>query len=306
MATAPPRLVNEAVLPAPEGALEDWLAAREAAAAPPGVIVPGTEKRVRWQSGFENRRSPVSVVYLHGFSATRQELAPVAEQVADALGANLFETRLAGHGLARDPLSGIVAEDWLNDAAEALAVGAHIGEKIVLMGTSTGATLALSMAQHDGFAPVAALVLISPNFGPRDGKAELLTWPGGPQLAQLIAGDTRSWQAHNDLQARYWATSYPMDAAVEMMRLVRFARAALPLRLEADLLTLYSPEDTVVDPSRIEAAFAQIDATRRELVAVRDAQDPSRHVLAGNILSPRTNREVTGLIVAFLGGPRVD
>lgn len=290
----------------PVGALGDWLEQREAAAAPAGAIVPGTEKRVRWQAGLENRRSTLAVVYLHGFSATRQELAPVAEQVADALGANLFETRLAGHGLARDPLTGVVAEDWLDDAAEALAIGARIGEKIVLMGTSTGATLALAMAQHTGFVPVTALVLISPNFGPRDGKAEMLTWPGGPQLARLAVGDTRSWQPHNERQAKYWATSYPMDAAVEMMRLVRFVRATLPLRLDADLLTLYSPEDTVVDASRIEAAFAQIEAPRQKLIVVRDTQDPSRHVLAGDILSPQTNHEVAGLIVAFLGGPRGD
>ena len=62
-----------------------------------------TEKRVVWAVGdgidSTPHRTPKSVVYLHGFSATRQETAPFSETLARALGANLFETRLAGHGL---------------------------------------------------------------------------------------------------------------------------------------------------------------------------------------------------------------
>jgi alpha-beta hydrolase superfamily lysophospholipase len=306
MATAPARLINEAPLPEPSTDLQHWLAEREALAAHATAIIPGTEKRIRWQDGLEDRRSRLAVVYLHGFSATRQELAPVVTEVADALGANLFETRLAGHGLAEHPLTGVVAEDWLDDAAEALAIGARIGEQIVLMGTSTGATLALAMADHPAFAPVTILVLISPNFGPRDRNAEFLTWPGGPQLAYLVAGSTRSWEARNDLQARYWATSYPMDAAVEMMRLVKFTRDALPRRLDAALLTLYSPEDSVVDPRRIEASFEQIEAPRRQLVAISGAADPGQHVLAGDIMSPQTNRQVVDLIVGFVRGRPIE
>ena len=174
------------------------------------------------------------------------------------------------------------------------------------MGTSTGATLALAMADHPAFSPVTALVLISPNFGPRDRNAEFLTWPGGPQLAYLVAGSTHSWEARNDLQARYWATSYPMDAVVEMMRLVRFTRDALPRRLDAALLIIYSPEDSVVDPRRIEAAFEQIEAPRRQLVAITGAADPGQHVLAGDIMSPQTNQQVIDHVVGFVRNTAVD
>lgn len=300
VATAPPALVNQAEAPKIAGDLDGWLAAGERAVAMQSELIPGTEKRIRWHNGPGSGKTDYAIVYLHGFSATRQEIAPVAERIADALSANLFETRLSGHGLLRDPLIAVRAEDWLGDAAEALAIGAAIGERIVLMGTSTGATLALAMAGRPSFEAVDTLVLISPNFAPSDPSAEFLTWPGGPQLAWMIAGDTRSWTPWNALQARYWSTTYPMSAVIEMMRLVKHVRARLPMRLEQSVLVLYSPADTVVDTARITGTFAQIAGPHRQLVEILESGDPSNHVLAGDIMSPQNNALVTARIVSFI------
>ena len=300
LATAPSGLVNEAVAPDINGDLDAWLAASEHAAGLSAKLIPDTEKRIRWFDSRRGSRTRYAVVYLHGFSATRQEIAPVGEWVAERLGANLFETRLRGHGQVQNPLAGVRAEDWLDDAAEALAIGAAIGEEIVLMGTSTGATLALAMTGHPSFDHVGYLVLMSPNFAPSDPSAEFLTWPGGPQLGYMVAGDTRSWTPRNELQARYWSTTYPMDAVIEMMRLVKYVRARLPLRLEQPLLVFYSPADQVVDTARITQAYEQMHSPRRELIEIPGSGDPSNHVLAGRIMSPETTPNVADGIVEFV------
>jgi esterase/lipase len=303
VATAPPALVNQAAAPEIDGDLDTWLARSEHAAGLAAQLIPDAEKRIRWFGDRRGSRTRYAVVYLHGFSATRQEIAPVGEWVAHALQANLFETRLRGHGRMRDPLAGVRAEDWLEDAAEALAVGAAIGDEIVLVGTSTGATLALAMSGRPDFDRVGALVMMSPNFAPSDPAAEFLTWPGGPQLAQVVVGDTHSWTPRNDLQARFWSTSYPMDAVIEMMRLVKYVRGLLPIRLEQPLLVIYSPVDRVVDTGWIARAFAQMDSPRARLVEVPRSGDPGGHVLAGSILSPETSEEIAELVVEFvLGG----
>lgn len=304
-ATAPPALVNEAAAPPINGELDQWLAESEQAAGLGTALIPDTEKRIRWYAGRRNTKTRHAIVYLHGFSATRQEIAPVSELVADALGANLFETRLSGHGLIEGSLVGVRAEDWLDDAAEALAIGAEIGEEIVLMGTSTGATLALAMVGHPASDRVSTLVLLSPNFAPGDPNAEFLTWPGGPQLAHLVAGDTRSWTPRNTLQARYWSTTYPMDAVIEMMRLVKYVRSQLPMGLEQSLLVMYSPADTVIDTSRITHAFEQMDSPHRQLLTIPSSGDPSNHVLAGDIMSPENNALVTAAIVRFVENPEL-
>ncbi|MSQ99329.1 MAG: alpha/beta fold hydrolase [Xanthomonadales bacterium] len=300
LVTAPAKLVNEAQSPEITGELTEWLERNERGISAHRALIPGTEKRIRWFQDRKDSRTPYSLVYLHGFSATRQEIAPVGEQLADALGANLFETRLAGHGLQQHALQGVRAEDWLDDAAEALAVGAAIGDRIILMGTSNGATLAMAMAGHPAFAQVSTIILMSPNFGPKDASAEFLTWPGGPQLAYFVVGETRTWTAFNDLQARYWSTTYPMSAVVEMMRLVDYVRTRLPLRLEQDLLVFYSPADTVVETGRTVAAYGEINSPHKQLVVIPSSSDPSNHVIAGNIMSPENNSAVVEAIIQFV------
>ncbi|CAN0582233.1 unnamed protein product, partial [Ectocarpus sp. 12 AP-2014] len=131
-------------------------------------ITPGVEKRVVWADGFYERRTPVSVVYIHGFTATSEEIRPVPDRVAGALGANLFFTRLAGHGRPGDALRDVTAVDWVADTAEALAAGRAVGDKVVIIATSTGGTLAaLAALEPEMFKDVAALILVSPNFGPK-------------------------------------------------------------------------------------------------------------------------------------------
>jgi len=262
-------------------------------------LIPDTEKRVTWYAE-PGARTAYAVVNLHGFSATRQETAPLAERVAASLAANLFETRLSGHGHSERPMHAVRAEDWLADTAEALAIGARLGEKIVVIGTSTGGTLALAMSKHETAAPVSDIVLISPNLQPRNGNARWLTRPAGPLIAKFIAGDTRSWEAHNELQARYWSTSYPIEAAVEVMRLVDALNAWLPMKLHQNLLVLQSPDDQVVSPKATRQAFEQISAPRKQLIKIEDAEDPSRHVLAGDILAPESTSRIAATIIDFV------
>lgn len=293
----PPKLVNAATIPELPEDIESWLAASEQSVSGKYQLIPGTEKRVRWQTSGD--RTEYSIVYLHGFSATRQEIAPTTEIVADRLSANLYETRLSGHGHGRLPMDGVRAEHWLQDGVEAIRIGAALGDKVVVVGTSTGATLALALNGHPVMDNVAALILISPNIAPADPSAVWLTRPAGPLMARLIAGDTRSWTPHNELQAQYWSTSYPIDATVEVMRLVDRAQRLTSTAMPQDVLMLLSSDDTVISPQAARDAFDVIDAPRKILVEVH-AEDPSNHVLAGEILSPGTTNAIAGQIVSFV------
>lgn len=294
----PAALVNDAAIPLLPEDLDGYIAAREQVAAAKFPLIPDTRKRIRWQT--DRQKTAYSIVYLHGFSATRQETAPTAERIADLLGANLFETRLAGHGRDRGALVGVTAEDWLDDAAEALAIGGRIGEQVIVIGTSTGATLAVAMARHAAFDRVAALVMISPNFAPSDAAAQWVTRPGGPLLLRSVVGETSSWQARNEDQERYWSTSYPTAVIVEVMRLVDLANSNLPLEIDQSVLTLMSLLDQVVSPQATLAALQQIEAPRKQLVTFDDVGDTSAHVLAGDILSPGSTDEIVARIVRFV------
>ena len=67
-------------------------------------IVVGVQKQVIWakEPGI---RTPLSIVYIHGFTATSKEIRPVPDRVAKALGANLYLARFTGHGRSADALA---------------------------------------------------------------------------------------------------------------------------------------------------------------------------------------------------------
>jgi esterase/lipase len=270
-------------------------------ALPEPVLIPGAEERLRLFDGEE--RTEWAVVVLHGFSATRQETAPLAEMVATELGANLFEVRLSGHGHAENPMAEVHAEHWLADTARALAKGAELGDKLVVIGTSTGATLAAAMLEQPLADPIDTVVMISPNFAPQGAGARWLTRPAGPLLGWLIEGPTRCWEPHNELQARFWTTCYPTTTLVEVMRLVDLVGGRLPDTIRQRLLVFYSREDSVVSPTAITEAYAAVNAPAKALIDVNDAGDPSHHVLAGDILSPATTASVAQQIVEFIRRP---
>lgn len=260
-------------------------------------IVAGAEKRIVWVSG-RPERTAVAVVYLHGFSATHRDTAPLAEEVAAQLGANLYLARLAGHGRGSEPLGEVQVGDWLQDGREAWEIGRRLGERVVLMGHSTGATLALWLAARDAGDELLALVLLSPNLAPADRAAGVLLWPWGAAIAELVEGPIREWQPANELQARYFTTRYPTRALVPMMVLVHAARSIALEEVETRVIVAYCPEDTVVDVQAIERTFERLGGPKR-LLHVATA-DPERHVVAGDILSPGTTEEVALQILGFL------
>jgi esterase/lipase len=281
------------------GDVDAYLAQREALVAAEFGVVDDAEKHITWiaEPGI---RSEYVLVYLHGFSATRQEIAPVPELVAKALGANLFETRLTGHGRKRDGLVNVTAEAWMEDGAEALAIAKRLGEKIILMGVSTGVTLAIALARHPDFASVDSLVLISPNFGPAGGGSGITTGPYGPQLTRMILGKSRSWTPANDLQGKYWTTAYPTASIVEMMRLVDLAQRLTPETPTPKAMLVYSPKDDVVSVEKLLLAFDALPAKRKEVYKIDEPESLSPHVLTGDILAPGTSAGVAERISAFL------
>lgn len=266
---------------------------------PESLLIPGAEKRLTWHSE-EQIRTEWSVVALHGFSATRQETAPLAEQVATRLGANLFETRFAAHGLKENGLVDVTAEEWLDDVAEALTIGKMTGDKVVVVGVSTGATLAMAMLDHPTMESVDAIILLSPNFAPADPKGLLITYPGGPLLLRLISGATRSWEAFNEQQEIYWTTTYPTRTLVQVMRVVDRANRKIATFTAPRSQFIYSPNDQVISVPALRSAYAALQTPEKEVIKVLTTGAPSAHIVAGDIISPHNTAALAEQIADFI------
>ncbi|WP_204263068.1 alpha/beta hydrolase [Spongiivirga citrea] len=165
------------------------------------------------------KKTKYSFVYFHGWSASHEEGAPLHRQMAKRYGANLYLPRLAGHGLNEgEPMLNLTATDYLNSAKRALAVAKTIGEKVIVMGTSTGGTIGLWLASEHP--DIEALLLYSPNVEIYDSSSKLLSGPWGLQLVRLVqGGDYFSFKA-DSIKRQYWTTKYRVEALTHLQALI--------------------------------------------------------------------------------------
>jgi len=263
-------------------------------------IRPGTEKTIIWNNPLQHIKTPVSIVYLHGFSATRQEVAPLCDRLAKSLEANLYYTRLTGHGRNSEAMANITVNNLLNDAAESLEIGKKIGQKVILVGTSTGGTLATWLASQTDNQDILALVLLSPNYGFKRADAELLLLPWGNLIARLVIGENYHFVPVNDAQERYWTTTYSSQALLPMMGLVKLIQHSHLNRIQSPTLVLYSSTDTLLDTAAIHNTLEKFSSDTRQLLPIDNTGDPQRHIVAGDILSPQTTQQVSQAIYSFI------
>lgn len=262
--------------------LDAWLAAREAEVP---RLRPGCAKRVVW-AGAAGARTGLSVVYVHGFSASLQEIRPVPDRVAAALGANLFFTRLAGHGRDGPAMGEATLEDWRADMAEALEIGGALGDRVLLMGCSTGATL-VTLALMEG-AQAAGAVFVSPNFGLASPLAErALALPAARFWVPRLLGRERGFAVLSEAHAAYWTCRYPVSALFPMVDALAAVRRGDPGRVGVPALFVYCPEDRIVRPgATVRMAARWGGRARLHPVRCGPTDDPNGHVIAGDIFSP--------------------
>jgi len=261
-------------------------------------ITPGVEKRVVW-AGDAGVRTDWSVLYVHGFSATSEEIRPVPDLVADALGANLIYTRLQGHGRGGDALADGTVQGWVDDLAEGVAAARLAGARVLIMSTSTGGTLVAATAQDQTLMQgVAGLVFVSPNFGLNNPLAKLLSWPAARYWLPPLAGAERSFEPRNAAHGTYWTTQYPSVSVMPMAALIDATVAMDHSAQTIPALFWYSRDDTVVTPD-ITDRIAQDWGAAAQVVnpQMGPQDDPQSHVIAGQIMSPgQTDSTVAGIV----------
>ncbi len=265
-------------------------------------ITPGVEKRVIW-AGTPGAQTDLAVVYIHGFSASSEELRPVPDQVAEALGANLFFTRLRGHGRGGLAMAEPEAGDWLEDVAEALAIGRRIGREVIVMAMSTGGTAAAVTATIPSqMEDVRGIVFVSPNFRVNTPGDLVFEWPLARLWGLILAGAERGIAPQNDDHAKYWTTLYPSEALITMSALVRFARNASYGAVKLPALFLFSDDDAVVSAEATRAFSTRWGGpVTVEPRFLGPADDPFRHVIAGDILSPSQTAGTVEVILNWIG-----
>lgn len=262
-------------------------------------IVDGAEKHIRWHQN-KPQLSDIVIIYLHGFSASRQELSPVLENVADQLSANVFFTRLQGHGRSEDAMAQGSVYGWRNDVREAYELAGQLGKNIVLVGTSTGATLATWAATQDFAKDTQMIIMISPNFGVQNNSIWLMKWSWGVKFAKWLNGDYHSFTPVSEQHAQFWTERYPLEAFTPMVKLVDEVVQLDKSNITIPHLMIYSPTDKVIDVEKALNTAKEFSGAAMELRPFTVSTDHVQHVLAGVACSPEATEPMVNILVDYI------
>jgi pimeloyl-ACP methyl ester carboxylesterase len=250
-------------------------------------ITIGVQKRIIWADKV-GEKTPLSIIYIHGFSATSEEIRPVPDQIASTLKANLYYTRLTGHGRSPMAMAEPNVADWMSDMAEAIAIGRKIGQRIIVISTSTGSTLSAAAALNPILSrDISGFIFISPNFGINNPFAKLLTWPAARWWVPLIAGKMRHSTPRNKQHSKFWTTTYPTIAAIPMAAIVKAVTEQDFSKVTIPALFYFSLEDKVVDPEATKNMTRKWGGRKKIInVTMTEQDDKYSHIVTGNIVSP--------------------
>ncbi|MCY1722532.1 alpha/beta fold hydrolase [Prolixibacteraceae bacterium Z1-6] len=200
------------------GNIESFVQKKEAAFS----IKPDNESRIFWEKDSVKERTDYCVLYLHGFSASWYEGYPAHVNFAKKFGCNLYIPRLHDHGLeTEDALIDMTPDKLWRSAKEALMVARTLGKKVIIMGTSTGGTLALKLAA-DFPEYVDGIILYSPNIRINNSTAFMLSKPWGLQIGRKVM-HSKYRVTDEDFESKgcqYWNCKYRMEAVVYLQQLV--------------------------------------------------------------------------------------
>jgi esterase/lipase len=291
-------------LPQPEislslSELKDWIDTQESTF---DNIKPDNASQLEFYDSIP-QKTAYSILYLHGFSASTGEGDPVHRNIARALKANIYLPRLSDHGLIeQEPMFNFTGQKYLDSASEALAVAKKIGEKVIVISSSTGGTLSLILGNDP---QIAALLLFGPNVEIYDPKSKLLTLPWGLQIAEWVLGSKyHNMNKITEKKKNYWTIRYRLESTVELQKLVETGmRPEVFQRITAPVFMGYyykneEEQDKVVSIPAMLRMFDQLGTPedKKQKVAFPEAGD---HVIISHLSTPN-HQQAELAALAFL------
>jgi pimeloyl-ACP methyl ester carboxylesterase len=265
-------------------------------------LKPGTEAQIIWNSGSQPAKTEYAIVYLHGFKASHPEGDPVHQKIAKTFGYNLFLSRLDEHGIDDEyPLLHLTKQKLIDSARFAFEIGRRIGHKVILMGTSTGGSLALWLASQQPFkTQISSLILYSPLIRFYGIKEKLLMNAPARTLLRLVLGKKYLVKTKGTTYAedRIWNKEYALQGALALGSFVEdYMQPSLFSKVECPAFIGYyyknkKEQDKVVSVPAIKKMASRL-GTRTEFVKTMNFPEAKSHVICNSLLS----KALTNVIV---------
>ena len=207
----------------------------------------------------------VGVVLAHGYMAAPAEVRGLAEYLGK-MGFWVYVPRMKGHGTAPEDLAGCTFQDWIDSMDAGYAVISNLCRRVIAGGFSTGAGLALDLAQR--VPEVAGVFAVSAPLRLQDMAARFVpavdVWNRFMERFNLDEAKKTFVDNHPENPHINYSKN-PISGVRELERLMSSLEPRLP-QITAPSLVIQSREDPVVNPKGTEKIFKLIGSTDKQMV----------------------------------------
>jgi esterase/lipase len=210
-------------------------------------------------------RHRVGVVLAHGYLAAPAEVRGLAEYLGK-MGYWVYAPRLKGHGTAPEDLAACTFQDWIESMDAGYALIRNLCRQVIAGGFSTGAGLALDLAQR--MPEVAGVFAVSAPLRLQDMTSRF--------VPAVDAWNTLMKRFHLEDAKKTFVDNHPENPHInyrknpvsgvrELERLMSSLEPRLP-QITAPALVIHSREDPVVNPKGTEKIFKLLGSTDKQMV----------------------------------------
>ena len=232
---------------------------------------------------------------IHGFTGTPREMRPLGEHLAGR-GHSVLCPRLFGHATRPEDMLRARRADWAASVEDGYHLLRGRADRLVAIGLSLGAVLALLLARR---APLAGVVSLSAPFDPPDARMRPLR-PIAPLLTPFWRFAPKAAPDWHDPQAAVGHLEYPVNpvrAAVELHDLLAELRQAAP-SIAIPALVIHSRGDGLVAPAHAETLLDRLGSADKQLIWV----ERSGHVVTCDAARETVFAAVAAFVERVTGG----
>ncbi|MHA4737449.1 alpha/beta hydrolase [Dyadobacter sp. MSC1_007] len=252
------------------------------------LMKPDNEARIVWADSVR-RRTPYSIVYIHGFGASWAEGDPIHKDLAKRYGANLYLARMHDAGIAdTNAFDDLTPANFLAGAKRALAIGKVLGDSVIVIGTSAGGLLSVYLAATHP--EIKGLVLYSPCMAVANPALKMITGHWGKQILHKVMGTHNMGKDSIPEQAQFWLQGYHTNGLITLQQMVdAIARPEIYSEIKIPTFVGYyykndDEQDKVVSVKAIRELFAGL-GTPEDMKVEKAFPESGDHVIGSRLRS---------------------
>ncbi len=238
----------------------------------------------------EKENGTKGVLLVHGWTCTPYELRRLGKYLNEK-GYTVSGIMLAGHGTVPSDLENVTAQDWIADVEVGYAKLKQTCDKIFVVGTSIGGSLALILAQQEK--DVAGLVLMATPYRMRMEMMGAILM----KIFRLLGQKNRkkfyppTFGLSTTITRLISYQSYPVVSVSQVFELVKKARKNLSA-ITKPVLLMQSTHDHIVSKKSMEEIYARLGCQKKKKIYIHKAY----HTFISDIKNEHVFRDILNFL----------